>query len=138
MERAIALTLRFANSLSSAAVRPSSVVHTGVKSAGWLKKTAHAPFFQSWNDISPSVVSAWKSGAVSPSLSDIVGSSCVVVAAGGSVAGSGAERTRKCPDNQDAFVHPRVIGHRYRHFRGLLRQSVDLSHPHRGGHRLRH
>ena len=65
-DSAIALVLRLANSLCSAEVRPSSVVHTGVKSAGWLKKTAHDPFFQSWNEISPSVVSAVKSGAVSP------------------------------------------------------------------------
>src|SRR5690606_39570773 len=34
-DRAMALTLRLANSSFSLAVKPSSVVHTGVKSAGW-------------------------------------------------------------------------------------------------------
>jgi anaerobic selenocysteine-containing dehydrogenase len=53
-------------------VRPSSVVHTGVKSAGWLKNTAHESFFHSWNEISPSVVIAVKSGAVSPRCSPMV------------------------------------------------------------------
>jgi hypothetical protein len=38
----------------------------GVKSAGWLNNTAHEPFFQSRKEISPSVVMAVKSGAVSP------------------------------------------------------------------------
>lgn len=77
MDRAMALVLRLANSLCSAAVRPSSVVHTGVKSAGWLKNTAHEPFFQSWNEISPSVVMAVKSGASSPRCkAGMVGSIC--------------------------------------------------------------
>src|SRR6478609_10617363 len=66
-DTAIAFTLRLSNSALSADVRPSSVVQTGVKSAGWLKNTAQAPFFHSWKLIVPSVVSAVKSGATSPS-----------------------------------------------------------------------
>ena len=65
-ETAIGLALRAANSPESAAVRPSSVVHTGVKSAGWENSTAHAPSFHSWKLMGPAVVSAEKSGAVSP------------------------------------------------------------------------
>src|SRR3954466_8460088 len=66
-DTAMALALRFSNSPLRSAVRPSSVVHTGVKSAGWLKSTAHLPDFQSWKPMLPSVVSAVKSGASSPS-----------------------------------------------------------------------
>jgi hypothetical protein len=47
---------------------PVSVVHTGVKSAGWLNSTAQEPSFQSWKVRVPSVVSAVKFGASSPSL----------------------------------------------------------------------
>jgi hypothetical protein len=47
--------LRFTNSSLRAAVRRSSVVHTGVKSDGWLKNTAHEFFFHSWNETSPPV-----------------------------------------------------------------------------------
>ena len=47
-ETAIGLALRAANSPDSAAVRPSSVVQTGVKSAGWENSTAQAPSFHSW------------------------------------------------------------------------------------------
>jgi hypothetical protein len=47
------------------------VVQTGVKSAGWLNNTAHDPAFQSWNVISPSVVTAVKLGASSPSRMDM-------------------------------------------------------------------
>ena len=50
---------------------PSSVVQTGVKSFGCEKKTAHDPSFHSWNRIGPCVVSASKSGAVSPSCNDM-------------------------------------------------------------------
>ena len=46
-DTAIALMLRLSNSPLSAAVRPSSVVHTGVKSAGWLNSTAQESPFQS-------------------------------------------------------------------------------------------
>jgi hypothetical protein len=38
VESPIGLTLRAANCSESCAVRPISVVQTGVKSAGWLKK----------------------------------------------------------------------------------------------------
>ncbi len=65
-EMAIALTLRLSNASLSVAVRPSSVVQTGVKSAGWLKRTAQEPAFQSWKWIVPSVVSAVKSGRCRP------------------------------------------------------------------------
>lgn len=74
-ETAMGFALRWANSPDRAAVRPSSVVHTGVKSAGWLKRTAHAPFFHSWNEMGPWVLSAVKSGAVSPRRRDIDNSS---------------------------------------------------------------
>ena len=50
-ETAIALTPRLSNSPFRLAVRPSSVVQTGVKSAGWLNSTAHLPLFQSWKSI---------------------------------------------------------------------------------------
>src|ERR1700745_4232392 len=45
---------------------PSSVVQTGVKSFGCENKTAQELPIQSWNRIRPSLVSASKSGAVSP------------------------------------------------------------------------
>ena len=41
-------------------------MHTGVKSLGCEKSTAHESPIQSWKLIGPSVVSASKSGAVSP------------------------------------------------------------------------
>ena len=70
-ETAIGLALRAANSPERAAVRPSSVVQTGVKSAGWLNRTAQEPPFHSWKESRPAVVSAVKSGAVSPRRMDI-------------------------------------------------------------------
>ncbi len=63
---------RFANSSSSAAIEPSSVVHTGVKSLGCENRTAHPSPIQSWKWIVPCVVSAVKSGATSLMRSDIV------------------------------------------------------------------
>ena len=60
------LTLRLSNSGLSLATAPSSVVHTGVKSLGWLNKTPQESPSHSWKLIVPSVVSAVKSGAVSP------------------------------------------------------------------------
>src|SRR5262245_6290154 len=48
------------------AMYPSSVVQTGVKSFGCENKTAHLSPIQSWKRIRPSVVSASKSGAISP------------------------------------------------------------------------
>ena len=59
-------TFRRSNSGLIFAMYPSSVVHTGVKSFGCENTTAHESPIQSWNWISPSVVSAAKSGAVSP------------------------------------------------------------------------
>ena len=41
-------------------------MHTGVKSFGWLNSTPHESPSQSWKLILPWVVSAVKSGAVSP------------------------------------------------------------------------
>src|SRR5215467_9379356 len=51
---------------------PSSVVQTGVKSLGCENSTAHESPIHSWKLIGPSVVSAWKSGALSPMASVIV------------------------------------------------------------------
>ena len=51
---AMTLVPRSAKPDCSAAVRPSSVVHTGVKSAGWLNNTAQLSAFQSWKVSSPS------------------------------------------------------------------------------------
>ena len=45
---------------------PSSVVHTGVKSFGWENRIAQPSPIHWWKSIGPSVVSAWKLGAVSP------------------------------------------------------------------------
>ena len=61
------LVLRRSNSAFIFAMVPSSVVHTGVKSFGCENSTAQESPIQSWNRIFPSVVSASKSGAVSPS-----------------------------------------------------------------------
>ena len=44
-------------------------MQTGVKSLGWENSTAQESPIQSWKLIGPSVVSAWKSGAVSPIVS---------------------------------------------------------------------
>src|ERR1043165_5241455 len=60
------LTPRLSNSGLIFAMYPSSVVHTGVKSFGCENSTAHLSPIQSWNLMRPSVVSASKSGAVSP------------------------------------------------------------------------
>src|SRR5690606_39407363 len=59
------LTLRFLNSSFRPAIAPSSVVQTGVKFCGWLKRTAQPSPIHSWKLIVPCVVSAVKSGAVS-------------------------------------------------------------------------
>src|SRR5712692_6386024 len=60
------LTPRRSNSGLILAMYPSSVVHTGVKSLGCENSTAHESPIQSWKCTEPSVVSASKSGAVSP------------------------------------------------------------------------
>ena len=65
-DRAATLTPRFLNSPCSLATEPSSVVHTGVKSEGWLKSTAQAPSMYSCHRSGPSVESALKSGTVVP------------------------------------------------------------------------
>src|SRR5215210_1414411 len=67
-ERPMIFTLRRSNSGLIFAMYPSSVVQTGVKSFGCEKSTAHESPIQSWKRICPWVVSASKSGAVSPSF----------------------------------------------------------------------
>src|SRR6185369_7861369 len=63
----ITLTPRLSKSGLQRATYPSSVVQTGVKSLGWENKTAQLSPIHSWKRIGPSVVSASKSGAISPS-----------------------------------------------------------------------
>src|SRR4029078_4341380 len=65
-DRAIPLTLRFSNSLLSLAEPLSSVVQTGVKSAGCENSTPHLSPRYSWNLILPSDDSCSKSGAMLP------------------------------------------------------------------------
>src|SRR5215831_20885154 len=69
--RPMILALRLSNSGFIFAMYPSSVVHTGVKSLGWEKRTAQESPSQSWKRRRPSVVSASKSGATSPICRDI-------------------------------------------------------------------
>src|SRR6266487_6675922 len=66
------LTFLLSNSGLIFAMYPSSVVQTGVKSFGCENSTAQESPTQSWNRIVPSVVSASKSGAVSPIVKAIV------------------------------------------------------------------
>lgn len=70
----INFTSRLANSGSSLAKAPNSVVQTGVKSSGCENNTAHESPKYSWNEIGPLEVSAVKSGAVDPKrkVEDIV------------------------------------------------------------------
>ena len=65
-ERPMSLVLRLSNSALALAKAPSSVVHTGVKSLGWENRIPHESPSHSWKLIVPSVVSAVKSGAISP------------------------------------------------------------------------
>src|SRR5688572_1780682 len=65
-DRPMILALRLSNSPFMRAMVPSSVVHTGVKSLGWEKRTAHLSPIHWWKSIEPSVVWASKLGAVSP------------------------------------------------------------------------
>src|SRR5689334_17892790 len=74
-ESAITLTFLLANSSLSLAVNPSSVVHTGVKSAGCENSTPQLSPSHLWKLIGPSLDSWVKSGAVSPRRSDMVFSS---------------------------------------------------------------
>src|SRR5216684_1292129 len=64
--RPITLVLRLSNSGLMRAMYPSSVVHTGVKSLGWEKRTAHWLPIHWWKSIGPWVVCAVKLGASSP------------------------------------------------------------------------
>src|SRR3954463_15751311 len=64
--RPMILTFRLSNSGLILAMYPSSVVQTGVKSFGCENSTAQESPTQTWKWIGPSVVSASKSGAVSP------------------------------------------------------------------------
>ena len=61
--------LRLSNSPFRRATSPSSVVQTGVKSFGCEKRTPQPSPRYSWKLIVPSVDSAVKSGATSPSCS---------------------------------------------------------------------
>src|ERR1700761_5922729 len=65
-DNAIVFTLRLSNSLASLAVRPSSVVQTGVKSAGCENRTPQLSPSHSWNLMRPMLDSCSKSGAISP------------------------------------------------------------------------
>src|SRR5665213_3268318 len=67
------LALRLSNSGLSRAIVPSSVVQTGVKSFGCENRTPQELPSHSWKRILPSVVSASKSGAVSPIANVIAG-----------------------------------------------------------------
>ena len=66
-ERPISLVLRLSNSGLALENAPSSVVQTGVKSFGWENRIPQLSPSHSWKLMVPSVVSAVKSGAVSPS-----------------------------------------------------------------------
>src|ERR1041385_578694 len=77
-DRPTTLTLRLSNSGLSAETRPSSVAHTGVKSLGCENSTPQLLPRYWWKLIGPSVVSAVKSGASSPSCSDMASSVIVV------------------------------------------------------------
>ena len=70
--RPMLLTRARSNSGLIRATSPSSMVQIGVESFGCEKENAHELPIRSWKRISPSVVSASKSGAVSPSCSPIV------------------------------------------------------------------
>src|SRR6266496_2862964 len=63
MELPRSATFRFSNSGKRRANSTNSVVHTGVKSAGWEKRITHLPFCQSESLMGPCVVLASKSGA---------------------------------------------------------------------------
>src|SRR4051795_10285468 len=82
-DRPMTFVLRLSNSGLSIAIRPSSVVQIGVKSFGCENSTAQESPIQSWNLIFPSVVSAVKSGASSPSCSAMCNTSLCCVRADG-------------------------------------------------------
>ena len=64
--RPMTLTPRRAHSSPSRAVAPSSVVQTGVKSAGCEKSTHQLSPMNSWKRMLPELVRAVKSGTLSP------------------------------------------------------------------------
>src|SRR5580658_5819701 len=65
-DRPMSFVLRLSNSDLALEKAPSSVVHTGVKSLGWENRIPHESPSHSWKLIVPWVVSAVKSGAMSP------------------------------------------------------------------------
>ena len=65
-DSAITLMLRSSNSGFSFATRPSSVVHTGVKSAGCENSTPHLVSSHAMKKIRPTDESCSKSGAMLP------------------------------------------------------------------------
>src|SRR4051794_10552697 len=65
-DRPMTFTPRASKSGLILARYPSSVVQIGVKLRGCENRTVHESPIQSWKEIEPSVVSASKSGAVSP------------------------------------------------------------------------
>src|SRR5262245_3705232 len=69
---AMTFTFLRANSFLILATAPSSVVQTGVKSAGCENRTPQPPASHWWKLTSPSVVCAVKSGAISPNRSAIM------------------------------------------------------------------
>src|SRR5919201_1831430 len=103
-ESPMILTLRLSNSGLIFAMYPSSVVQTGVKSFGCENSTAHESPIQSWKRIRPSVVSASKSGAVSPICNAIYSS---FAEPGPLVAGPYVHTdTLRKSASQTAFVRP--------------------------------
>src|SRR5205809_7407255 len=104
-ERPMILTPRRSNSGLMLAMYPSSVVQTGVKFLGCEKSTAHESPIQSWKRIRPSVVSASKSGAVSPICRAIVWPPSVGLLGGGYF---GNEPSHKGPGRarQDSNLGP--------------------------------
>ena len=67
IERPMSTVFRSAKALSRPAKARNSVVQTGVKSAGWEKRTTHFSLFHSESLRRPCVVLASKSGAGPPS-----------------------------------------------------------------------
>src|SRR6187455_544510 len=107
-DRPMILTLRFSNSGWILAMYPSSVVQTGVKSLGWENRTAHESPIQSWKLIGPCVVSASKSGAVSPSDKPIV----VLLLVGderGHPKRTARQRPRATPQRSTFFLNPSFL-----------------------------
>src|SRR3954470_12930112 len=115
-DRPITFTFRRSNSGLIFAMYPSSVVHTGVKSFGCENSTTHESPIQSWNRIVPSVVSASKSGAVSPICKLISASLCL--------------KSRLEPYTRAYGRHKETAGSE----KGLERERDDEDREDRGGH----